>query len=316
MVMINLNKYIQSINRVEFVMTDACTSRCKHCSEGYLQGKNRLRADVAVRALTEMTKYYEINSIMTFGGEPLLCSEEVAKIHTAASQCDIKQRQIITNGCFSRDKKRITEVARLLEESGVNDILLSVDCFHAEHLPLEWVKCFAVALKTHYSGEFRLQPSWVRNRDEDNPYNQKTRECLAYFDELEIEHADGNIIFPQGNAIKYLSEYFEKKPINPDFRCGDAIYSSDLLHVNGISINSNGDVIPCSFPIGNLYRDSIIDIIQNYNPFRYPLTKALVESGISGLIQQAKEQGIDIDVDKYYSPCEICHEIFNRVRVN
>ncbi|BCN29087.1 radical SAM protein [Anaeromicropila herbilytica] len=309
----NLNQYIKKIDRVEYVITDACTSRCKHCSEGDLKGKHRLDADIAANALIELAQYYEIHSIMTFGGEALLFPEKVAKIHTVARQCKIEQRQLITNGCFSKDMKRIEEVACMLEESGVNDILLSVDCFHAEHLPLEWVRCFAVALTKHYSGKLMLQPSWVRNPDEDNRYNQKTRECLAYFDDLAIEQARGDIIFPQGNATKYLSEYFEKKPINLDFRCGDALYSTDLLGINEISINSNGDVIPCSFPIGNIYKDNIIDIIRGYNPYQDPLTKSLVEKGIYGLIEQAEKQGIHLNIEQYYSPCEICHEICREI---
>lgn len=118
-----LNKYIKTVKRVEFVMTDACTSSCKHCSEGYLQGKNRLNADIAANALDELSEYSEIDSIMTFGGEPLLCPEGLSKIHTVAKQHSIRKRQLITNGYFTKSMKRIEEVAALLEESGVNDIL-------------------------------------------------------------------------------------------------------------------------------------------------------------------------------------------------
>ncbi len=29
-----MNEYVKNLNRIEFVVTMACTGRCKHCSEG------------------------------------------------------------------------------------------------------------------------------------------------------------------------------------------------------------------------------------------------------------------------------------------
>lgn len=309
-----LNKYIKELNRVEFVITDACTGRCKHCSEGKLLGRNKLDGIKASKSLKELTKYFDIKSIMTFGGEALLYPEEVCKIHKVAKDAGIKQRQLITNGCFSRDKNRINEVTRMLEEKGVNDILLSVDCFHVEKLPLEWVRQFAESLKKNYNGNLHLQPSWVRDRNEDNPYNIKTKECLEYFSDLNIECNEGDIIFLQGNAVKYLSEYFEKKEIDLNFKCGEALYSSDLRNINEISIDSNGDVIPCNFSIGNIYKKNIIEIIKDYNPYKNKFTKALVTHGIKGLIQEAKKQGINIDTSKFYSPCGVCNYVFRSIK--
>ncbi|BBF42583.1 hypothetical protein lbkm_1267 [Lachnospiraceae bacterium KM106-2] len=307
-----LNPYIKNLNRVEFVTNNSCTSRCKHCSQGNLKGTDKLDPVAACDALRKLAVHYKIDSIMTFGGEALLCPDTVAAIHQTAKECQIPERQLITNGFFSKDRERIKEVAHLLENSGVNDILLSVDCFHAEHLPLETVKLFAQALKDCYTGSLRLQPSWVRSRKDNNPYNCKTLECLSYFDDLEIPHNEGDVIFPLGNATRYLGEYFEKKPIDLSFHCGDAMYTSDLREIDSISINCNGDVLPCSFPMGNIYENDILTILRSYDPYRDPLSKALIEGGIAGLIEVANKQGVFIDPDDYYSPCEICNAIFQQ----
>lgn len=29
-----MNKYLKNLNRIEFVVTMACSGRCKHCSQG------------------------------------------------------------------------------------------------------------------------------------------------------------------------------------------------------------------------------------------------------------------------------------------
>lgn len=67
---------------------------------------------------------------MTFGGEPLLCIDEVCEIQAAAQEMSVPKRQLITNGFFNRDEKKIREAALRLAQSGVNDLLLSVDAFH------------------------------------------------------------------------------------------------------------------------------------------------------------------------------------------
>ena len=309
----SLNPYIKNIKRVEFTINNSCTSRCKHCSEGKLKANYVIDDVKAAKALQDISKAYEVKSIMTFGGEALIYPEKVCTIHKMARNCDIPCRQLITNGCFSRNPKRIVEVAKMLEASGVNDIMLSIDCFHAEYLPLDWVRLFAEALVTYYRGHFCIHPSWVNHPKDDNPYNEKTRACIAYFDDLKIEENDGNIIFPEGNAVKNLSEYFKKSAIDVNFKCGQTIYSTKLDAVDELMINCNGDVLPCQFPIGNICNQEIMDIITKYNPYENEYTKALINEGITGLITVAKQNGIVVDLDACYTPCGICKAITQKV---
>lgn len=310
----SINKYINKIDRLEFTVTNGCTGRCKHCSEGELPGNKKLDAEKAVNAIKDVTSVYEIKSIMTFGGEALLYPEIVCAIHEKAMKCNIPNRQLITNGCFSKDLHRINEVSKKLNNSGVNDILLSVDCFHEERLPLEWVRMFAEALCENYNGRLRLQPTWVNEEKDNNPYNIKTKECLAYFDDLNIEINDGDSVFPSGNAVIYLSEYFDKKPLDINFKCGDEIYSTRLDDVNELMIDCNGDVIACNFSIGNITENNILDIIYGYNPYKNPYTKALLEDGINGLLKEAKNNGIIINASDYYTPCEVCRAISEAIK--
>ncbi len=303
------NKYIKTIERLEFTITNACTGKCRHCSQGDLPGNKKIDEDKAVEALKDIASCYNVKSVMTFGGEALLYPEIVCAIHKKASEYNIPNRQLITNGCFSKNEERIVEVAKKLNDSGVNDILLSVDCFHAEFLPLKLVYCFARALCENYGGRLRLQPTWVKDKSDDNIYNTRTKECLAFFDELHIERNDGDSMFPSGNAVKYLSEYFDKKPLNMNFKCGDELYTTRLDMVNELAVDCTGDVFACSFPIGNIMDSSILEIIREYNPYKNMYTKALLERGISGMIRVAKNNGVAIDVSDYYSPCEVCRAI-------
>ena len=249
-----MNQYFKNLNKIEFVVTYACTGRCKHCSEGdHTSCGERIDPVIAADAVRKIAAEYDIKTVMTFGGEPLLYADAVERIMTAAKELNIPKRQVITNGYFSKNADKIREVAEGLAMCGVNDLLLSVDAFHQETLPLDVVKQFAAEAKA-YGIPIRLQPAWLRSAVDDNPYNRKTREILNSFADMEISVNEGNVIFPEGNALKYLAEYFtDKLPENP--------YVEDPCDVRCVSIEPNGNVLS-----GNVYRNDIMEIIKDYAP--------------------------------------------------
>ena len=96
----------------------------------------------------------------------------------AAKDSEVPRRQVITNGYFSKNAEKIREVAERLATCGVNDLLLSVDAFHQETIPLDVVKAFATEAKK-CGIPIRLQPAWLVSATDDNLYNRKTREILG-----------------------------------------------------------------------------------------------------------------------------------------
>lgn len=271
--------------------------------------------DIATKVVDELSREYSIDSVMTFGGEPLLFAETVFAIHKTAEDCKIPSRQIITNGFFSKDIDRVKSVARRLCESGITSLLLSVDAFHKEHIPINIVFEFAKEVCKYNRDIIKLHPAWVVNRDFNNGYNKITEECLEYFDTLNIPVSNGNNIFLAGNATKNLSQFYERKPIDLKFMCGDAPYTGRLDEVSSISIDPIGNVVLCAFVIGNVYESSIIDIVENYNPYDNEFVTALLKGGISSLIELAEEKGANIDIAKYQTACEICRSIINEYNV-
>ena len=248
------NLYLQNLNKIEFVVTYACTGKCKHCSEGdHSSCGERIDPQIATDAVRKIAVEYDIQTVMTFGGEPLLYPDAVYAIMTAAKEPNIPRRQIITNGYFSKNAEKIREVTERLAACGVNDLLLSVDAFHQETIPLEVVTQFAAEVKA-CGIPIRLQPAWLVSATDDNPYNRKTREILDSFADMEIPVGEGNVIFPEGNALKYLAEYFtDELPENP--------YVEDPRDVRCVSFEPNGNVLG-----GNVYERDIMEIIRDYAP--------------------------------------------------
>ena len=249
-----MNQCLKNLNKIEFVVTYACTGRCRHCSEGdHTSCGERINPEIAADAVRKIAAEYDIKTVMTFGGEPLLYTDAVERIMTAAKELNIPKRQVITNGYFSKNTDKIREVAEQLAVCGVNDLLLSVDAFHQETIPLDAVKRFAAEAKS-CGIPTRLQPAWLVSSADDNPYNRKTREILGSFADVKIPVGEGNVIFPEGNALRYLAEYFtDERPENP--------YAEDPCDVRCVSFSPNGDVLG-----GNIYEHDIMEIIKDYVP--------------------------------------------------
>ena len=248
------NLYLKNLSKIEYVVTYACTGRCKHCSEGeHSSCGERIHSEIAADAVRKIAAEYDIHTVMAFGGEPLLYTDAVYAIMSAAKECGIPKRQVITNGYFSENAEKIRAVAEGLAACGVNDLLLSVDAFHQEIIPLETVKIFAAEVK-RCGISIRLSPAWLVSAEDENPYNIKTREILGRFGDMGVPVGEGNVIFPEGNAKKYLAEYFrETVPKNP--------YEEDARDVRCVSFEPNGDVLG-----GNVYEHDIMEIIKNYAP--------------------------------------------------
>ena len=250
-----MNEFLKNLHRIEFIVTMACTGRCRHCSEGdHINCAGHIDTETAVRAVRKICGQYRVESLMTFGGEPLLFPETVCAIHAAAAELGIGSRQLITNGFFSKKQERIREVVRNLAASGVNDLLLSVDAFHQETIPLEPVLYFA-GYAVQSGIPVRLSPAWLVSPEDRNPYNIRTREILGEFDFLQIPVGAGNVVFPSGNALKYLRDYFDEHVTE------SSPYDDDPRDIRAISFSSNGDVLN-----GNVYQTDILEIMRLYHP--------------------------------------------------
>ena len=104
-----MNKYLKNLNKIEFVVTYACTGRCKHCSEGeHFSCGVRIDPQIAADAVRKIATEYDIKTVLAFGGEPLLYADAVYEIMNAAKELNIPKRQVITNGYFSKIPQKFT----------------------------------------------------------------------------------------------------------------------------------------------------------------------------------------------------------------
>lgn len=141
---------------------------------------------------------------------------------------------------------------------------------------------------------------------------------------MPIEEGVGNIAQPEGRALLWLKDFLPRRTKIPKGKCGDTPYTEELDSVKTIYVEPDGRIAVCKeFYIGNASEADIIDIIENYDPFKIPEAKAIIETGVEGLINWAKEKGVKPNPNGYYNICHygnkilcshfICGRIFERI---
>lgn len=307
-----MTEYI-NLKRLEFAVTYRCSSKCDHCFVDENTKKKYpgiIKMDIAESIVKEVVSNYDIESIMTFGGEPLLYPEVIKIIHETAKEAGIKTRQIITNGYWSKDDLKIDEIARGLVISGVNNVLISVDVFHQKYVPLNIIKKSAEALINYGIETIKWNPCWIISKDNDNKYNLKTKNILKELNYLGATVTSGNIVSPDGMTLRNLRNYMPQKTKYPEGKCSDQPYTSNLDNIESICIEPNGDIAICkNFKIGNVFEVNILEALKNYNPYKIEEMRCILEKGMNGLFKYAEKMDIPTNPSGYYSICDMCKDI-------
>lgn len=247
---------------------------------------------------------------MTFGGEPLLFPEIVCAIHSEAARACIPERELITNGYLSENYEETIRITKELERAGVNTVIISVDAFHQEHIPIDHVRNIARACLFVGIEHVQLNPCWVVSENSNNRFNEKTRDILKVLEDIPVEITEGNVLEPYGFALHNLKEFFPPRINTPQGSCGDMPYTDPLDSVTCICVEPDGKIAVCNeLYIGNASDENIIELIENYDPYRNPVSEAIVRNGMQGLVRYAESKGIELNQKGYYSICQMCTDI-------
>lgn len=302
--------------RIEFLVTNMCNGRCRHCYAQKYAAVQPRHVDefFAVDIVRRVGEEYDVESVMTFGGEPMLFPDLVCSIHGEATKQEIPSRQLITNGYWSDSSERTREIAMNLAVAGVNDITFSVDAFHQEHIPLDRVKdtvrlCLEAGIE-----DLSLSPCWLVSEDNDNRYNLETASILEELAELSVRVSGGNVVEPEGEAVVNLNEFMPSRVSLPSGKCGDLPYTEPLDRMTCISVETDGRVSICDeLFITDSPETDILSAIRDYDPYERPETKAIIEHGMEALLELASSMGVKPDPEGYYTVCQMCTDIRKRI---
>ncbi|MBN1649198.1 MAG: radical SAM protein [Spirochaetales bacterium] len=301
-----MNRYLD-LDRLEFIITDKCTSRCRHCSNDTVM-EGVIDINDARTAIDLATERFAIKSLMTFGGEPLLYPDTVFAIHGYAREKGIPVRQIITNCFWTKDKNRIDAISAGLKEAGLNNVLVSIDCFHQEFLDFSTVQYGIRRLIRQRFDKIALHPCWYESAEGDNPYDAETRRLIDLVSGFGIPVSKGNVMLPEGRALHHFHERFKKIKTFAGMDCTDLPYCDRPDVVRSLCMNANGKINICD--LGDM---DVEDFFSHYNPFDDRFMKVFLNQKYAGLVEFAGLAGIEPEKDGYYSLCEACRDIRNKL---
>jgi molybdenum cofactor biosynthesis enzyme MoaA len=295
-----------TIKRLEFLLTETCNSECLHCQGEHSPDKQGvMEIEDGLNYLEETTSVTKLDSFMIFGGESMLYPQRAITLFQKAKALGIPKIELITNGSWGSDKRQFQELAIELKNAGVNEVSISVDAFHIQHIPLRFPRTAGLASLAAGIKLVVWNVTIVEDKNAKNQFDQETKKILRTLEPTGIE-AHFNKIFPQGRARTSLRQFFPKQ--NLEGSCPQAEIA--LINPNCITMDPRGWASTCwSLSIGNAKKTPLSALITNYNWKNHPVTQTLVESGPEGLLKLPETSNFTFNPDIYIDKCHLCWDI-------
>ena len=251
-----------------------------------------------------------LNLVVLMGGEPFLYTDLIYKFVKIINNIGIKVR-IETNAFWASSEQEALNKLKPLSNSDLN-IMYSLDYFHKKFVSLNNIEN---ALKASCKLKISccLETAYIDYPNFKNSIDTKTNNMISslksIIEELGISiHYKGNILY-NGRASKKLTKYrtnsnvFKEKCIEVPWWSNGSYDNFDLIILDPDGNISKG----CGISFGNIYNNSIEDIIHNWDPSKHPIISVLKSQGPIGLAKKATTFGYVIK-EKYADKCHLCQE--------
>jgi hypothetical protein len=304
--------YLHQFYRVISIMiTFNCPIQCKHC---YLRCGPSRRENLDFSGLRrwfgEAKSSGELKGIIISGGEPFVDMRRLETLVAWAEEIDLPAA-VLSSGFWGKTLDDSRKILKRLP--GLTGLALSVDRFHQEFVPLEYLKNIVTA-----ATELEL-PICIFNcasKDDEDPIVSELNASLGQ------ELSPFMIVFENplhdlGRAEKKTGEN-DLVPVTdlPDFRCGN-IDSVPVLLPSGEVVACCGEAFWSPSYVGGLEvgwvpRDSFVEIRERVS--RNPLMQTLRVLGPKDLAIMVEKMGLGHLLRGRYKRddiCDLCSDLFS-----
>jgi organic radical activating enzyme len=127
---------------VSFIVTDRCNIECKFCAPNCgITLSNKLTGDNMKKVLNDILEFDNIGLVVFTGGEPMLFYSDVFEVASYIRKYSPKTiTRIVTNGFWGSDSKLLEEISSKIAINKINEINISVDDFHQEHIQIATIR--------------------------------------------------------------------------------------------------------------------------------------------------------------------------------
>ena len=312
---------LNNLKSIVILVTMECNCSCDHCFYfPHNDNHAHIDPDLIDDALEIISGQHNIKTVHFAGGEPFFYYDVMVECIKRCKKHDIEYFSVSTNGAWANDPEVVRQKLDYLRELGVNSIGVSADSFHQRVIPLENVlnilKTETPNIEESIGGlsfSTYATASYIGYQSYDCLFNRQTNDIVQkiynagyyVFPTVAGAHGRANFIIPEE---LHVNEKLNRK-------CWE--FNIGLLHPegpSGVLIDPSGFVDGCfGVPLGNLYKESMLDIFKHYFNDPNPIIRLLHEKGALGLKQLAVERGFTPN-NAYYDECHLCHMARNYLK--
>ena len=301
---------IKKLNSGGIIPTYQCPASCRHCLYGCNMKTDKDYIDKhGSEKLCKLLTELGAASMHIGGGEPFLDFAKMTALIKAMAEHDINVEYVETNAACctpSYTDDDIVDMLKELKSLSANCLLISVDPFHIEYIPLnKTLRLIRLAEKANID-YFLWQEQYLRELlklQADQIYSRAELEQELGADYI-YRTANNYGLFYNGRALNIAREYKSKKNYR-DFLDNDPCHT--ITGVSHFHADYNLKFIP---PNCTGIAVDLEDIKNNNIIFeKYPVFVTLAQKGTAGLYYHAENHGFKANETGYVSKCDLCFDI-------
>ena len=285
-----------------------CNAACRHCLYSCSPTRNPgYVSEDSMEKICRLLSKGGCCSVHIGGGEPFLDFEGLLMAVRKLRQAGIKLEYIETNAFWAAEAEDKQEVLlkRLMAE-GASCLCISLDPFHAEHVPYGAPVALAQLCETTGMDYFLWKGDFLSSLSMLDANKTHSRSELEKNISEKYIHNTAMVygIEYGGRAVNIEKEYATFFPVE-NFTGGSApckrLLSTMHFHVdmncNFIPPRCTGIIIPLS------------EVVDGIPDEKYPAFNALYSGGVSALLNLAAENGFSPVKSGYSSACNLCFHL-------
>lgn len=294
-----------------FITNYICNAKCRHCmfaSSPKIKDDYKFIDRDKALIICEKLARNGYKSMHIGGGEPFVKFDSLCDLLSAFKKYGIAVDYIETNAfwCNEDNESDVKEKLDILRSSDVDTVMVSIDPFHIEYVPLYKPLLLCKLLRRNGFGYFIWQEKFLDilyKLDHKKCYTREELEQIFGYDYIKNAVREYGMGI-NGRALSIAREIYEPKKVQEILLSAPC---TNILTAQHCHIDLFGNYIPSGCPGISTQLDDYIS--GNITETKYPIVTRMRDGGIESLYQYASDSGFIASEKGYINKCDLCYHI-------